>query len=106
MAGQIGDFHALLLPGVAITHGHGLVFQRLMVDGDAERCSDFVLSREGQLILKARNRVPASRAVNSPLNAFPFEMIDPVFTLDEDQKWSKLWSELFLRGQRVPRDAD
>ena len=68
--------------------------------------ADFVLSREGQTILKDRNRVPSSRAVNTHLNAFPFEMIDPVITLDEDQKWSKLWSELFLRGQRVPRDAD
>ena len=66
--------------------------------------ADFVLSREGQTILKARNRVPASRAVNSHLNAFPFEMIDPVITLDEDAKWSKLWSEIFLRGQPVQRD--
>ena len=30
-------------------------------------------------------------------------MIDPVITLDEDAKWSKLWSEMFLRGQPVPR---
>jgi iron(III) transport system substrate-binding protein len=67
--------------------------------------ADFLLSREGQTILKVRNRVPASRAVNSHLNAFPFEMIDPVITLDEDAKWSKLWSELFLRGQPVQRDV-
>ena len=68
--------------------------------------ADFLLSREGQMILKERNRVPSSRAVHSPLNAFPFEMIDPVITLDEDQKWSKLWSDIFLRGQRVPKDVD
>ena len=68
--------------------------------------ADFLLSREGQTILKQRNRVPASRAVNSHLNAFPFEMIDPVITLDEDAKWSKLWSGIFLRGQPVPRDVD
>ncbi len=67
---------------------------------------DFLLSREGQAILKERNRVPASRAVNSSLNAFPFEMIDPVITLDEDAKWSKLWSEIFLRGQPVPKDVE
>lgn len=68
--------------------------------------ADFVLSREGQTILKARNRVPSSLAVNSHLNAFPFQMIDPTITLDEDEKWSALWSELFLRGQRVPRGVD
>jgi iron(III) transport system substrate-binding protein len=68
--------------------------------------ADFVLSREGQVILKERNRVPASRAVSSTLNDFPFEMIDPAITLDEDQKWSKLWSDLFLKGQRVVREVD
>lgn len=68
--------------------------------------TDFLLSRDGQAILKERNRVPSSRAVESHLNDFPFEMIDPAITLDEDQKWSKLWSDLFLRGQRVPREVD
>ena len=68
--------------------------------------ADFLLSRDGQTILKERNRVPSSRAVDSHLNNFPFEMIDPVITLDENQKWSKLWSDLFLKGQRVPRGVD
>ena len=68
--------------------------------------ADFLLSREGQTILKARNRVPSSTAVSSHLNAFPFQMIDPVITLDEHEKWSKLWSSLFLGGQNVPRAAD
>jgi iron(III) transport system substrate-binding protein len=68
--------------------------------------ADFVLSREGQEILKQRNRVPASRTVDSHLNDFPFMIIDPTIVLDEDEKWSKLWSDLFLRGQRVPRETD
>jgi iron(III) transport system substrate-binding protein len=67
--------------------------------------ADFMLSREGQTILKERNRVPSSLAVNSHLNTFPFEVIDPVITLDEDQKWSKIWSDLFLKGQRVKKDV-
>jgi iron(III) transport system substrate-binding protein len=65
-----------------------------------------MLSHEGQLIIKERNRVPASRAVDSPLNKFPFEMIDPVITLDEDAKWGKLWSELFLKGAQVRKETD
>jgi iron(III) transport system substrate-binding protein len=68
--------------------------------------ADFVLSRDGQTILKERNRVPSSRAVKSPLNAFPFETVDPAITLDEDRKWRQLWSELFLKGQPVPRAVD
>jgi iron(III) transport system substrate-binding protein len=68
--------------------------------------TDFMLSLEGQTLLQKRNRVPASLAVNSNLNNFPFEMIDPVITLDEADKWDKLWSELFLKGQKVKKEAD
>lgn len=68
--------------------------------------TDFLLSREGQSILKARNRVPASRAVNSHLNAFPFQTIDPVISLDQNDKWTRLWSDLFLKGQRISKGAD
>jgi iron(III) transport system substrate-binding protein len=68
--------------------------------------ADFMLSREGQTILKERNRVPASLAVDTHLNKFPFEMIDPVITLDESAKWEKLWSELFLKGKKIEKEVD
>jgi iron(III) transport system substrate-binding protein len=67
---------------------------------------DFMLSPEGQELLKKRNRVPASTAVETNLNKFPFHMIDPVIVLDEQQKWEKHWSELFLKGQAIKRDTD
>jgi len=68
--------------------------------------TDFMLSPQGQLLIKERNRVPASQAVDTQLNKFPFEMIDPIITLDEADKWDKLWSDLFLKGQKVQKDAD
>ena len=68
--------------------------------------TDFMLSLEGQTLLKERNRVPASVAVDTNLNKFPFEMIDPVITLDEAEKWDKLWSQLFLGGQSVQKEKD
>ena len=68
--------------------------------------ADFILSKEGQTILKERNRVPASQAVDSPLNKFPYLMIDPIITLDEAEKWEKLWSQIFLKGQSVQREKD
>ena len=68
--------------------------------------ADFMLSREGQTLIKERNRVPSSRAVDTHLNKFPFEMIDPAITLDEADKWEKLWSELFLKGERIKREAE
>ena len=66
--------------------------------------ADFILSREGQEIIKARNRVPSSRAVDSPLNKFSYRLIDPAIALDEWDKWSGLWSNLFLGGREVKKD--
>jgi iron(III) transport system substrate-binding protein len=67
---------------------------------------DYMLSREGQTILKERNRVPASLSVDTHLNKFPFHMIDPVITLDENDKWEKLWSDLFLKGKKIEKEAE
>ena len=68
--------------------------------------ADFMLSLEGQTLIKKRNRVPASPKVDSNLNDFPYEMIDPVVVLDEAEKWEKLWSELFLKGQKIQKEAE
>jgi iron(III) transport system substrate-binding protein len=67
---------------------------------------DFMLSKEGQTILKERNRVPASLSVDTHLNKFPFHMIDPVITLDENDKWEKVWSDLFLKGAKIEKEKD
>ena len=68
--------------------------------------TDFLLSREGQTLLKERNRVPSSLMVDSTLNKFPFEMIDPIIALDESEKWDKLWSQFFLGGQKVQKETE
>ena len=66
--------------------------------------ADFILSPEGQEIIKSRNRVPSSSAVDTPLNKFRYELINPGIMLDEWEKWSKLWSTLFLGGKEVKRE--
>ena len=63
--------------------------------------TEFVLSKEGQEILKAGNRVPTSRLVDSPLNKFKYEIVDPELALDEGDKWDRLFSSLFLGGRAV-----
>ncbi|TRZ70112.1 MAG: extracellular solute-binding protein [Rhodocyclaceae bacterium] len=68
--------------------------------------ADFMLSREGQELIKKRHRVPVSTKVGSELNDFPFQLIEPGLMLDESEKWEKLWSELFLKGQSVGKKAD
>jgi iron(III) transport system substrate-binding protein len=40
-------------------------------------------------------------AVDSPLNKFKYEIIDPVLALDEGEKWERLFSDLFLGGEPV-----
>ncbi|HYR34370.1 MAG TPA: extracellular solute-binding protein [Burkholderiales bacterium] len=67
---------------------------------------DFMLSPEGQELIKKANRVPASTAIDTNLNKFPYQMIDPVLVLDEADKWEKLWSELFLKGQAIQREKE
>jgi iron(III) transport system substrate-binding protein len=66
--------------------------------------ADFILSREGQEIIKSRNRVPVSRAVDSPLNKFQYRLIDPAIALDEWDRWSAIWSSIFLGGKAVPKE--
>jgi iron(III) transport system substrate-binding protein len=68
--------------------------------------ADFMLSIEGQKLIEKRNRVPASDKVDSKLNDFPYQMIDPSVVLDESQKWEKIWSELFLKGQAIQREKE
>lgn len=68
--------------------------------------ADFMLSREGQELIKKRNRVPSSKAVDSPLNKFEYKMIDPAIVLDESQKWDRLWSDLFLKGQAIRKEKE
>ena len=64
---------------------------------------EFVLSREGQEIIKSANRVPSSTLVDSPLNKFKHEVIDSVLAFDESEKWEKHFSNIFLGGKAAPR---
>jgi iron(III) transport system substrate-binding protein len=66
--------------------------------------AQFILSREGQEAIKARNRVPSSRAVDSPLNKFRYQLIDPAIMLDDWERYGKQFSDLFLGGKPVAKD--
>jgi iron(III) transport system substrate-binding protein len=68
--------------------------------------TDFLLSREGQQLIKERNRVPSSTAVGSTLNQFKYQMMDASIMVDEADKWDKLWSQLFLQGKAVKKEAE
>ena len=59
--------------------------------------ADFVLSPEGQQLFLSMGRVPASIKVKSPLNNFPYTLVDPITVLDESGKWEKIWNDLFIK---------
>jgi len=62
--------------------------------------ADFVLSPEGQRIIKAASRVPVNRAVDSSFQKFNFRIIDLAALVDEWDTWEKRWQTLFLKGKR------
>jgi iron(III) transport system substrate-binding protein len=57
---------------------------------------DFELT-EGQVILGKRDFIPTSTKVPSKLNKMPLVFADPKVTLDDGQKWSHLYEEIFSR---------
>ena len=59
--------------------------------------ADFVLSPEGQELLSSMGRVPASTRVQTNLNRFDYTVVEPATVLEEQDKWNKLWEELFIR---------
>jgi len=62
---------------------------------------EFALSKEGQEIVRGANRVPTSKLVDSTLNRFRHEIIDPELALDEEEKWKKHFSNIFLGGRPI-----
>jgi iron(III) transport system substrate-binding protein len=58
---------------------------------------DFILSPEGQHILTSMSYVPVNTTVESPLKKLKVAAVDPVLSLDNMQKWSKLYDEIVLR---------
>ena len=58
---------------------------------------DFEISEEGQKILAKRDFVPTNRKVDTSLNRVPLEIVDPQAMIDDHQKWTRLFEELFLK---------
>ncbi len=57
---------------------------------------DFELT-DGQAILGKRDFIPTSTKVPSNLNKMPLTFANPKTTLDDGQKWNKIYDEIFSR---------
>jgi iron(III) transport system substrate-binding protein len=62
--------------------------------------ADFVLSPEGQRIIKERARVPVNRKVDSGFDQSVFRIIDLAALLDEWETWEQRWQSLFLQERK------
>jgi iron(III) transport system substrate-binding protein len=58
---------------------------------------DFEIGEEAQRILAKRDFVPTNKKVDTPLNKVALEVVDPKMMIDEADKWTKLFEELFLK---------
>jgi iron(III) transport system substrate-binding protein len=57
---------------------------------------DFEISPEGQKLLAKRDFVPTNRKVKTALSEIPMKFVDARVTLDEYEKWAKLYEHLFV----------
>ncbi len=58
---------------------------------------DFELGTEGQQILAKRDFVPTNKKVDTPLNKIPMNFVDSRVSLDEFEKWEKLYEQIFTK---------
>ena len=61
---------------------------------------DYMLSPETQKLLSSLSYFPASTQVPSPYPGLRLDVIDPVFTVDNYGKWSKLFEETVTKKAR------
>ena len=61
---------------------------------------DYELSEEGQKILAGRDFVPTNLKVETPFGKTPMKFVDARMMLDEYDKWTKLYEEIFAAKGR------
>ena len=84
--------------GPAIARPNGIGVSRLAPHPHAAVLFfDFELSEEGQKILAGRDFVPTSKKIDTPLNKIPMKFVDARVALDDYQKWSRLYEDLFMK---------
>jgi len=56
---------------------------------------DFEISEEGQKLLFTRDFVPTSTKVDTPLNRLPMKFVDARVVLDDYEKWTRTYQDIF-----------
>jgi iron(III) transport system substrate-binding protein len=58
---------------------------------------DFLASEEAQKLWVEMSYTPVNKKVPSPLKGIELKLIDPVVSLDESDKWTRLYQEIVLQ---------
>ncbi|HEU0290644.1 MAG TPA: extracellular solute-binding protein [Burkholderiales bacterium] len=85
----------ILPPAVARFQGMGLA-RRAPHPHAAMLFYDFMLT-DAQELLAKREFTVTSRKIDSPAQKLPLKFVDPKWVLDENEKWSKLYTEIVTR---------
>ena len=90
----------MIAPAIARLNGVGVAAQARHPNA-ALLWYEFEIGDEGQRLLVARDFVPTSRAIDTPLNRLPLRLVDSKAVLDEADKWARRYAEIF--GGPSPR---
>ncbi len=63
---------------------------------------EYLLGPEGQAAMVSVDYVPTNTKVASPLKGVKIVQTDPILTLDESPRWSKLYEDIVLKGAARP----
>ncbi|RXZ36939.1 extracellular solute-binding protein [Oxalobacteraceae bacterium CAVE-383] len=75
------------------------VFRRAPHPNAAVLFYDFMIS-DAQPILFKRNYVPTSKNLDTRLNKMPMKFIDAKISLDESQKWNKVYDDIIVKQSK------
>ena len=62
---------------------------------------DYMLSPETQKLLASLHYYPSSTKVANPYASLKLDVVDPVFTVDNYAKWSKLFEDTVTKAQPI-----
>ncbi|SNT29678.1 iron(III) transport system substrate-binding protein [Noviherbaspirillum humi] len=83
-------------PAIARVNGIGIA-RRAPHPNAAALFYDYMLSPEGQKAMTAMDYVPINTTVESPVKGLKIKQIDPAVSLDQMEKWSKLYDDVILK---------
>ena len=85
-----------LAMGTPIARANGVGVSRLAPNPhSAILFYDYEISEEGQRILASRDFVPTNGKVESPFSKGPMKFVNPQQMIDEGEKWTKLYEDIF-----------